>query len=272
MPRISFRLTIAAIAVAMVFGMTAEAQSSAPCTLGVRNYVGFGMITSRGPGGTATPFSGTVKTTFEQKLPDGNSIHAVTRTHQARDSMGKTRAEFAQSCERGQDGQLQVVASISVNDPANKTSMNWTVNSDTMAKVVRIFHQNEMPVKRPTPAELLERQKLAQARQPSREEFRTENLGTKTINGVSAQGTRRVRTIPAGEEGNELPLEVIDETWSSKQMGLTLMIIRDDPRQGRTTAEFEELNLAEPDPALFAAPTGYKVEEVHPNIVAAGLQ
>jgi hypothetical protein len=51
-----------------------------------------------------------------------------------------------------------------------------------------------------------------------------------------------------------------------------LMMIKDDPRQGRTTSEFEELNLAEPDPALFAAPAGYKVEDVHPNIVAAGLQ
>ena len=257
---------------AMALEMTAEGQSSAPCTLGVRNYVGFGMITSRGSGGTAPPFSGTVKTTFEQKLPDGNSIHAVARTHQARDSMGKTRTEFAQNCERGQDGGPQLQMSISVYDPANKASMNWSVNSDMMTKVVRVFHQNEIPVKQSSPEERAEQQKLAQMRQPPRAEFRTENLGTKTINGVIAQGTRTVRTIPAGEEGNELPLEIIDEHWSSRQMGLMLMMIKDDPRQGRTTSEFEELNLAEPDPALFAAPAGYKVEDVHPNIVAAGLQ
>jgi hypothetical protein len=263
----------AAVAVAaMALGMTAEAQSSTPCTLGVHNFIGFGMSTSVGRGGTAPPFSGTVKTTFEQKLADGNTIHATTRTHVARDSAGKTRMEFAQGCERGLDGELQLVKSVSVNDPALKTSMNWQVNSDGMAKVVRIFHQNETPVKRPSPAEQAERLKIAQMRQPPRAEFRTEDLGTRTINGIVAQGSRKVRTIAAGEEGNELPLEVVDETWTSRQMGLMLMIVRDDPRQGRTTAEFDELNLGEPDAAMFAVPEGYKVEEVHPNVAVAGVQ
>jgi hypothetical protein len=185
---------------------------------------------------------------------------------------GKTHTEFDQNCQRGPDGQPQAVLSVSVIDPTTTTSMNWLVNNDGVPKVVRILHQDVMPAKQPSPAELVERQKMAEMRQPPKSEFRTEDLGTRTFNGVTAQGTRRVRTIPAGEEGNELPLEVIDESWYSKQMGLMLMIIRDDPRQGRTTAEFEELNLAEPDPALFAAPAGYKVEEMHPNIVAAGLQ
>lgn len=263
----------AAVAVAaMALGLTAEGQSSAPCTLGVHGYVGFGMITSQGPGGTAPPFSGTLKTTFEQKLGDGSFIRGVTRTHHARDSMGKTRTEFGQSCERGLDGQLHVLATVSVNDPASKTSMNWMANNDVVPKVVHVFHQNEIPHKQPSPEERAEQQKLAQLRQPPKGEFRTENLGTRTINGVTAQGTRRVRTIAAGEEGNELPLEVVDESWSSRQMGLMLMMIRDDPRQGRTTAEFEELSLTEPDPALFAAPAGYKVEEVHPNVVVVGPQ
>jgi hypothetical protein len=258
--------------VAMTLGMTAESQSSAPCTPGVHNFIGFGMSAFVGRGATAPPFSGTVKTTFEQRLGDGNSIHATTRTHVARNSAGKTRTEFAQNCERGLDGELQLVKSVNVYDPALKTSMNWQVNSEAIAKVVRIIHENEIPMKQLSPAEQAERQKLAKVRQPPRAEFRTEDLGTRTINGVSAQGTRRVRTIAAGEEGNELPLDVADETWTSRQMGLMLMIVSDDPRKGRTTAEFDELTLGEPDAALFAAPEGYKVEEVHPNAVVAGVQ
>jgi hypothetical protein len=262
----------AAVAAAVVaLAGAAEGESSAPCTLGVRSYVGFGMNSYR-TGGTIPPFSGVVKINFEQKLPDGNSIRGVTRTHQARDSMGKTRAEFAQNCERGEDGQPQLVATVSVNDPVLKTSMSWLVNNDGRPKVVRILHQNQVPVKQPSPAELAERMKLAPVRQPPKEQFRTEDLGTKSFNGVTAQGSRKIRTIPAGEEGNELPLEVIDEMWVSKRLELTLMMIHDDPRQGRTTAEFEELSLAEPDPSLFAVPPGYKVEDVRPNIVAAGLQ
>jgi hypothetical protein len=144
--------------------------------------------------------------------------------------------------------------------------------NNLVPKVVRILHQNEIPVKQPSPEELAERQKMARARQTPRAEFRTEDLGTKTINGLTAQGTRSVRTIPAGEEGNELPLEIIDERWMSRQMGLMLMVIKDDPRQGRTTVEFEELSTTEPDPALFAAPAGYRIEDVHPNVAVVGPQ
>ena len=266
------RFAVVAVA-AMALGVTAEAQSSEPCTVGVHSYVGFGMNMYGGSRGTsAPPFSGTLKATFEQKLPDGNSIHGVTRTRQARDSMGRTRTEFVQGCERGEDGQPTPMMSVNVNDPVLKTSMNWQVNSQGTPKIVRIFHQNEVPVKQPSPEQLAERQKMARLHQPPKEEFRTEDLGTNSFNGVTAQGSRKVRMIPAGEEGNELPLEVIDEMWMSKQLRLTLKMIHDDPRQGRTTAEFEELSLTEPDPGLFAVPAGYKVEEVHPNVVAVGLQ
>jgi hypothetical protein len=44
MPVIFCRLAIGTIAAAMVLGVSAEAQSSAPCTLGIRNYIGFGVM------------------------------------------------------------------------------------------------------------------------------------------------------------------------------------------------------------------------------------
>ena len=44
-------------------------------------------------------------------------------------------------------------------------------------------------------------------------------------------------------------------------MGLVLMAINDDPRRGRTTTEYEELNRGEPDPSLFTPPADYKVVE-----------
>ena len=48
--------------------------------------------------------------------------------------------------------------------------------------------------------------KLAQMQQPPRSESRTEDLGAKRLMGVLAVGSRMVRTIPAGEEGNDEPL------------------------------------------------------------------
>jgi hypothetical protein len=40
-----------------------------------------------------------------------------------------------------------------------------------------------------------------------------------------------------------------------------MLRIEDDPRSGRTAAEVTELDQHDPDPALFAPPPGYKLEE-----------
>ena len=257
----------AAVAIAaMALGVIAEGQSSEPCTLGVNGYMGYG--TSRK---TGAPYSATVKTTFDQTLPGGNSIHGTTRARQARDSVGKTLSEFVTGCLRGEDGQPQERLQINVDDPVTKTHMFWQVNDYSSPKIVRLSHYDERPRPQLTPEEIAARAKASRMQQPPSKQWHTEELGTKMIDGVTVRGRRSVRTVPAGEEGNELPLEIIDESWESRDMGLTLLRIYDDPRRGKTTTEFENLSLAEPDPALFAVPAGYKVEEVHPNVVA-GLQ
>jgi hypothetical protein len=46
----------------------------------------------------------------------------------------------------------------------------------------------------------------------------SQSLGTQTINGVSAQGTRTTRTIPAGEMGNEKPIVIVTERWYSARV------------------------------------------------------
>ena len=43
----------------------------------------------------------------------------------------------------------------------------------------------------------------------------TEQLGTKMIEGVSAEGTRTTTTIPAGKIGNERDINIVSERWFS---------------------------------------------------------
>jgi len=107
---------------------------------------------------------------------------------------------------------------------------------------------------------MAERRKEMQLMQPPRSEFKTEDLGTKTIAGIEAHGSRTTRTIPAGEEGNEVPLVTVQEIWRSQKLGLTLMGTMDDPRSGRRTYEVEEFTEGEPDASLFTPPEGYRVE------------
>jgi len=93
----------------------------------------------------------------------------------------------------------------------------------------------------------------------SKYETRTEELGTRDFEGVSAEGTRRTTTIPAGAIGNERPIEIVYERWYSKELGLTVYSKNTDPRSGEQTYKLVNIVRAEPDPALFALPTGYKV-------------
>ena len=70
--------------------------------------------------------------------------------------------------------------------------------------------------------------------------------------------------------GNTLPIEVVDETWTSKKLGVTVMNIKSDPRRGRITTEVEELDQGEPNPSIFAPPAGYTIKEFKNSAKATG--
>ena len=90
---------------------------------------------------------------------------------------------------------------------------------------------------------------------------KTESLGTQTIEGVTAEGTRTTLTIPAGEIGNTLPLEIVDETWYSPELQITVMTRHRDPRSGETTYRLTNLSRSEPDRSLFEVPADYTVRD-----------
>jgi len=88
-----------------------------------------------------------------------------------------------------------------------------------------------------------------------------ENLGTQTMEGVSAEGTRTTVTIPAGQIGNEQPIITVTERWYSPELQVTVMNKRTDPRTGTTTYKLMNISRSEPSPALFQVPSDYAVIE-----------
>ncbi|HRI02411.1 MAG TPA: hypothetical protein PLL77_01600 [Pyrinomonadaceae bacterium] len=92
----------------------------------------------------------------------------------------------------------------------------------------------------------------------SKYETKTEQLGSKNIEGIEVEGTRTVTTIPAGAIGNERPIETVYEKWYSKELQLVVMSKRTDPRFGEQTYRLTNLVRSEPDPSLFNVPAGYK--------------
>jgi hypothetical protein len=88
-----------------------------------------------------------------------------------------------------------------------------------------------------------------------------EQLGKQLIEGVEAEGTRTTITIPAGEIGNERPIEIVNERWYSPELQLVVMSRHSDPRSGETTYKLTNINRIEPAKSLFEVPANFTVKE-----------
>ncbi|HYW70103.1 MAG TPA: hypothetical protein VE961_03655, partial [Pyrinomonadaceae bacterium] len=90
---------------------------------------------------------------------------------------------------------------------------------------------------------------------------RNESLGTQTIEGVEAQGSRTTITIPAGKIGNERPIEIVHESWYSPELQTIVMSRSFDPRSGEVVYRLTNINRAEPEGSLFEVPADYKIQQ-----------
>ena len=88
-----------------------------------------------------------------------------------------------------------------------------------------------------------------------------EQLGKQNIEGVEAEGTRTTVTIPAGEIGNDRPIEIVSERWYSPELQLVVMTRHSDPRTGETTYKLTNINRSEPAKSLFEVPSDYTIKE-----------
>jgi hypothetical protein len=85
-----------------------------------------------------------------------------------------------------------------------------------------------------------------------------EDLGTQSVEGVSAHGVRETQTIPAASSstGNEIVLT--DEYWYSDDLHMNVMVKHSDQRTGSVTMTLTQATRTDPDPSLFQIPDGYK--------------
>jgi hypothetical protein len=92
-------------------------------------------------------------------------------------------------------------------------------------------------------------------------EVNRESLGTQTIEGVQAEGTRITFTIPAGKIGNERPIVTVNERWYSPELQAVVMSKNLDPRTGDTIYRLTNISRSEPDASLFQVPADYTIKE-----------
>ncbi len=73
-----------------------------------------------------------------------------------------------------------------------------------------------------------------------------EQLGTKAVNGLQAEGVRVTRTIPAGAIGNDKPIEVVTERWYSPDLQIAVMTMHTDPMMGTVTTKLVNVTRGDP--------------------------
>ena len=89
----------------------------------------------------------------------------------------------------------------------------------------------------------------------------SESLGTQTVEGVLAEGTRSTVTIAAGQIGNERPIEIVSERWFSPQLKALVLSKQSDPRFGETNYRLSNIVLGDPDPSFFEVPADFQIVE-----------
>ena len=237
------------------------AQSLTPCIRAVRFSMERDLFLAARA--NARPaYTATIKQTFEQTLPDGNSIRWSVESVQARDEAGRMMRQHIEGCDPDSGGESQLRIRISIFDPAAKTDTSWNTGPGSMG-LTTVFHQPQ-PI---TPPSLNDIPRTPSS--PYRPQVTREDLGTRTIAGMEATGIRTTETIPAGAEGNDMPLKMVHEIWTSRENRTTLLVIDDNPYTGHHTWEVESLTVGPPDPALFTPPANYKVWDENPRAQAA---
>lgn len=225
------------------------------------------------------PFSAEAVNEFTQMLSDGNRIERRYSTSLWRDSQGRTRREQ----EIALVGRLNVNGNppriVTIDDPMTHVSYTLDEQSKTASRQ-GAFHittlrrapesgmvistevtagrgggaaANRVIVAGPSGVFPAGRGVGASLSEPAK----VESLGTRTIEGVEAEGTRTTTTIPAGAIGNVAPIDVVTERWFSKELQVAVMITRRDPQTGDTVYRLTNIVRAEPPADLFVVPADY---------------
>jgi hypothetical protein len=230
---------------------------------------------------TGAPFSAEAVTETTQTLVDGNRIVQKTTSKIYRDSQGRERRE--ESLPGLPEGAIKIPPMIFISDPVAGVSYSLNERAHTAQKMVRpkVKFQTALAVASfgavtagpgrvvtGDPGGLTIQSRMILPGQPAADGSKEEPLGSDTIEGVTATGTRRTVTIPAGAIGNQQPIQVVDETWYSPELQLNVMTKHTDPRMGETVYKLTNINRAEPDPALFQVPGDYTIQDAPtPRIV-----
>jgi hypothetical protein len=245
-------------------------------TAGPATAVAFGAIAGSGGVVKGAPYSATITNESVQTLADGTHITQSSSGSTARDSQGRTR----------QDAPLPAIGNLSaadaphlvfLQDPVAGISYTLNLTDKTawkgpvplpggggpgmMVSTNTVFIRSGggvPPGDPPSPSATFIQKRITTEDEG---DVNTENLGSQTMEGVPVTGVRTTHTIPAGQIGNDRPITIVTEVWTSPELKTIVLSKRNDPRMGEQTFKLTNIQRAEPDPSLFTVPSDFKITE-----------
>ncbi|SEL76676.1 hypothetical protein SAMN05216359_11649 [Roseateles sp. YR242] len=85
-----------------------------------------------------------------------------------------------------------------------------------------------------------------------------ETLPARELGGLKVTGQRLTSTIEPGKIGNEKPIVITAEIWTSPELQLTVSSVKKDPRSGDQNYQLQDIRRGEPDGALMKVPADYR--------------
>jgi len=262
---------ILVVSTALVLSIAAFAQEPAPDSAppppaaGTMHGPGFGSGPFRermellGIGGmhgkvvTGAPFSASATAESKQTLSDGTTISRIVQTNLFRDVQGRVRREVTMPAVGPLAASGTPRTFIMIQDPVAGAGYMLDPSKKVAHKMPQHAHGGQGADSPDAAHERTHRGDNANVIE--------ESLGAQTINGVSAQGTRYTRTIPAGQVGNDKPLTIVKEEWYSPDLQIVVQSKYSDPFTGTATYTVTNIQRTAPNATLFSVPSGYTVSD-----------
>ncbi len=236
------------------------------------------------------PYSATITNESIQTLADGAHIVQNSSGTTARDSQGRTR----------QDAALPAIGNLSaadaphlvfIMDPVVQTSYVLNVTDKTARKMstppagasgpvaadvggpgtTKFFLSRTVSTsamggpapESPQPGIVVQKDMAGD----ENSQVSSEDLGSQTMEGLLVNGVRTTRTIPEGQIGNDKPIRIVTEVWTSPDLKTVVYSKRSDPRMGEQTFKLTNIVRGEPDPSLFTIPADFKIVDGPQNVI-----
>lgn len=201
---------------------------------------------------TGAPFTATAVGESNRTLADGTKINQKVQTNLYRDAQGRVRRETTLPAIGPLAASGSPKSLVFIHDPVAGAAYALDVNKKIAHKLPQGPHKgaNADTASNEHPGH------------PGDANVTKESLGTQTINGVAAEGTRYTRTIPAGQMGNDKPVTIVHEEWYSPDLQIVVQSKRSDPFIGDSTYNVTNIQRSAPAATLFAVPSDYTVQDV----------